>query len=105
MRPNSAAYSAQTARGTAFHGDTRISAPHAQIAASSPSQPRRGMHMANKGTPFSQEALQGSNMLSPQRLQEAAIHSGRRYWHISTGFLADIEHARCPPALLVVPRR
>ena len=103
MRPNSAAFSAQTARGTAFAGDTSISAPHARSATSCPTKPCRGMHSASKITPHSQEALQGSNMLSPQRLQEPVIHSERRCRHISTGYLVTVELDWSPPALLTVP--
>ena len=105
MGSNSADFSAQTARGAAFRRDTHISAPHARCAASSPTKPHKGMRSASQCTPLSQEALQGSNMLSPQRLQEPVIHSERRCRHISTGCLATFEHARSPPALLIVPRR
>ena len=75
MRPNSAAFGAQTARGAAFARDTHISAPHAQTIASHPTNVREGMRSASRSTAHNQEAQQATNTCTRERLhEEIMIH-------------------------------
>ena len=74
MGSHSAGFSVQTARGAAFRRDTHILDPHARCAASIPTSARRGMHNASSSMTHDQEALQGTNICSHQRLQEPVIH-------------------------------
>ena len=77
MRPNSAAFGAQTARGAAFARDTHISAPHARTIASHPTNVRKGMRSASRSTAHNQEAQQATNTCTRERLQEPTIHRSR----------------------------
>ena len=74
MRPNNAAFGAQTARGAAFAWDTHISAPHARTIASHPTNVCRGMRSASRSTAHNQEARQATNTCTRERLQEPTIH-------------------------------
>ena len=74
MRPNSAAFGAQTAHGAAFAWDTHISAPHARTIASHPTNVRKGMRSASTSTAHNQEAQQATNTCTRERLQEPTIH-------------------------------
>ena len=74
MRPNSAAFGAQTARGAAFAWDTHISAPHARTIASHPTNVRKGMRSASTSTAHNPEAQQATNTCTRERLQEPTIH-------------------------------
>jgi len=78
MRPNSAAFYAQTARGAAFACDTHIPAPHARTIASHPTNVHRGMRNASRSTAYIQEALQATNICTRERLQEPTIHRHAR---------------------------
>ena len=77
MRPNSAAFGAQTARGAAFARDTHIRhicSSRANEIASHPTNVRKGMRSVSRSTAHNQEARQATNTCTRERLQEPTIH-------------------------------